>query len=159
MSTCVAKSLFLVPCKGSLLSITGTFGRVLECWDRKHRTYVAIKIVRNVKKYRDAAMIEASVVSAHMYTAACSRHRVQPTQLDPVVHGIQTQNTKHTALSNHTALLEGDHLTLLLLLLQLEVLNTLERNDPNSRWHCVHLQEWFDYRSHVCMVRALATLL
>lgn len=38
------------------------------------------------------------------------------------------------------------------LLLQLEVLNTLERNDPSSRWHCVHLQEWFDYRSHVCMV-------
>ena len=37
----------------------GTFGRVLECWDRKHRAYVAIKIVRNVKKYRDAAMIEA----------------------------------------------------------------------------------------------------
>ncbi|KAL3135779.1 hypothetical protein ABBQ32_007343 [Trebouxia sp. C0010 RCD-2024] len=70
----------------------GTFGRVLECWDRKHRTYVAIKIVRNVKKYRDAAMIE------------------------------------------------------------LEVLNTLEKNDPQNRWHCVHLQEWFDYRGHVCMV-------
>ncbi|DBB08056.1 hypothetical protein WJX82_008051 [Trebouxia sp. C0006] len=70
----------------------GTFGRVLECWDRKHRSYVAIKIVRNVKKYRDAAMIE------------------------------------------------------------LEVLNTLEKNDPQNRWHCVHLQEWFDYRGHVCMV-------
>jgi dual-specificity kinase len=37
---------------------TGTFGRVLECWDRKNKEYVAIKIVRNVKKYRDAAMIE-----------------------------------------------------------------------------------------------------
>ncbi len=41
----------------------GTFGRVLECWDRKHRLYVAIKIVRNVKKYRDAAMIEVSLPS------------------------------------------------------------------------------------------------
>jgi len=41
----------------------GTFGRVLECWDRKHRSYVAIKIVRNVKKYRDAAMIEVSLAS------------------------------------------------------------------------------------------------
>lgn len=41
------------------LTCAGTFGRVLECWDRKHRAYVAIKIVRNVKKYRDAAMIEA----------------------------------------------------------------------------------------------------
>ena len=46
-----------------VLTITsaGTFGRVLECWDRKHRTYVAIKIVRNVKKYRDAAMIEVDL--------------------------------------------------------------------------------------------------
>ncbi|MEW5320462.1 MAG: hypothetical protein WDW38_011533 [Sanguina aurantia] len=36
----------------------GTFGRVLECWDRKHKEYVAIKIVRNIDKYRHAAMIE-----------------------------------------------------------------------------------------------------
>ncbi|BDA46929.1 Serine/threonine-protein kinase AFC2 [Coccomyxa sp. Obi] len=69
----------------------GTFGRVLECWDRKNKEYVAIKIVRNVQKYRDAAMIE------------------------------------------------------------LEVLNTLEKNDAEGRWHCVNLLEWFDYRGHVCM--------
>lgn len=31
---------------------------MLECWDRKNKDYVAIKIVRNVQKYRDAAMIE-----------------------------------------------------------------------------------------------------
>lgn len=55
----------------------GTFGRVLECWDRKHRSYVAIKIVRNVKKYRDAAMIEVSLpflfdsLSAH-FAHICS---------------------------------------------------------------------------------------
>lgn len=36
----------------------GTFGRVVECWDRKYKSYCAIKVVRNVKKYRDAAMIE-----------------------------------------------------------------------------------------------------
>eukprot|EP00192_Tetraselmis_astigmatica_P004852 CAMPEP_0117660242 /NCGR_PEP_ID=MMETSP0804-20121206/6866_1 /TAXON_ID=1074897 /ORGANISM="Tetraselmis astigmatica, Strain CCMP880" /LENGTH=478 /DNA_ID=CAMNT_0005466963 /DNA_START=271 /DNA_END=1708 /DNA_ORIENTATION=- len=53
--------------------------------------YVAIKIVRNVPKYRDAAMIE------------------------------------------------------------LEVLNTLKRNDPDGHWHCVTLLEWFTYRGHVCM--------
>ncbi|KAK9828983.1 hypothetical protein WJX72_003219 [[Myrmecia] bisecta] len=70
----------------------GTFGRVLECWDRKNKDYVAIKIVRNVQKYRDAAMIE------------------------------------------------------------LEVLHTLEANDPGGSRHCVSLREWFDYRGHVCMV-------
>ena len=41
----------------------GTFGRVLECWDRKTRGYVAIKIVRAVQKYRDAAMIELEVLA------------------------------------------------------------------------------------------------
>jgi hypothetical protein len=35
--------------------------------------------------------------------------------------------------------------------LQLEVLNTLEKNDLAGRYHCVSLQEWFDYRGHVCM--------
>eukprot|EP00798_Chlamydomonas_sp_ICE-L_P023287 gene23287-30523_t len=41
----------------------GTFGRVLECWDRKHKDYVAIKIVRNIERYRHAAMIELEVLN------------------------------------------------------------------------------------------------
>lgn len=40
----------------------GTFGRVLECWDREKKEYVAIKVVRNVPKYRTAAMIEIDVL-------------------------------------------------------------------------------------------------
>ncbi|GAV78347.1 Pkinase domain-containing protein [Cephalotus follicularis] len=40
----------------------GTFGRVLECWDRQTREYVAIKIVRSIRKYRDAAMLEVDVL-------------------------------------------------------------------------------------------------
>ncbi|KAI4316166.1 hypothetical protein L6164_024172 [Bauhinia variegata] len=40
----------------------GTFGRVLECWDRQTRDYVAVKVVRSIKKYRDAAMIEVDVL-------------------------------------------------------------------------------------------------
>ncbi|KAK9273400.1 hypothetical protein L1049_018210 [Liquidambar formosana] len=40
----------------------GTFGRVLECWDRQTREYVAIKVVRSMRKYRDAAMIEVDVL-------------------------------------------------------------------------------------------------
>lgn len=41
----------------------GTFGRVVECWDRMRRDYVAVKVIRNVQKYRDAAMIELEVLS------------------------------------------------------------------------------------------------
>lgn len=103
-------------------------------------------------------MIEASVASAHTH-CILQQHHVQQVQVKPVLHAAQTQSTKHTALSKQTTLLKANNLTRVLMLLQLEVLNTLERNDPNSRWHCVHLQEWFDYRSHVCMVSALASLL
>ncbi|GJM94032.1 hypothetical protein PR202_ga10643 [Eleusine coracana subsp. coracana] len=41
----------------------GTFGRVLECWDRETCEYVAIKVVRSIRKYRDAAMIEIDVLN------------------------------------------------------------------------------------------------
>ncbi|XP_022864143.1 serine/threonine-protein kinase AFC3 isoform X1 [Olea europaea var. sylvestris] len=40
----------------------GTFGRVLECWDRQTRDYVAIKVIRSIQKYRDAAMVEIDVL-------------------------------------------------------------------------------------------------
>ncbi|OIW00297.1 hypothetical protein TanjilG_27548 [Lupinus angustifolius] len=40
----------------------GTFGQVLECWDRERKEMVAIKIVRGINKYRDAAMIEIEVL-------------------------------------------------------------------------------------------------
>ena len=41
-----------------LAGIVGTFGQVLECWDRQTREYVAIKVIRSIRKYRDSAMIE-----------------------------------------------------------------------------------------------------
>lgn len=40
----------------------GTFGRVVECWDRCDKRKVAIKIVRRVKKYTDSARIEADIL-------------------------------------------------------------------------------------------------
>ena len=40
----------------------GTFGRVLECWDRKHRQRVAVKVVRNVSRYREGAEVEIDVL-------------------------------------------------------------------------------------------------
>ncbi|OEL24759.1 Serine/threonine-protein kinase AFC2 [Dichanthelium oligosanthes] len=69
----------------------GTFGQVLECWDRESKEIVAIKIVRSVKKYSDAAMIE------------------------------------------------------------IDVLQKLARNDAAGK-HCVQIRNWFDYRSHICIV-------
>ena len=42
----------------------GTFGRVVECLDLNRRSSrrVAVKIVRNVKRYYESAMIEADIV-------------------------------------------------------------------------------------------------
>ncbi|XP_059316335.1 serine/threonine-protein kinase AFC2-like isoform X1 [Lycium ferocissimum] len=40
----------------------GTFGQVLECWDREQKEFVAIKIIRSIKKYREAAMVEVDVL-------------------------------------------------------------------------------------------------
>ncbi|XP_057948814.1 serine/threonine-protein kinase AFC2-like isoform X2 [Malania oleifera] len=40
----------------------GTFGQVVECWDRETKELVAIKIVRGIKKYREAAMVEIDVL-------------------------------------------------------------------------------------------------
>ncbi|KAI3865766.1 hypothetical protein MKX03_025512 [Papaver bracteatum] len=40
----------------------GTFGQVLECWDNEKREAVAIKVVRSIQKYREAAMIEIDVL-------------------------------------------------------------------------------------------------
>ena len=40
----------------------GTFGRVVECYDRKDRFHVAIKVVRDVRKYTESARIEADIL-------------------------------------------------------------------------------------------------
>ncbi|XVF35498.1 hypothetical protein REPUB_Repub18cG0150700 [Reevesia pubescens] len=48
--------------RSKIASVVGTFGRVLECWDRQTREYVAIKVVRSIRKYRDAAMVEVDIL-------------------------------------------------------------------------------------------------
>jgi dual-specificity kinase len=55
-------SLFLCYTYLSILRVTGTFGQVLECWDLENQEAVAIKIVRSLQKYREAAMIEIDVL-------------------------------------------------------------------------------------------------
>ncbi|KAF9190941.1 dual specificity protein kinase kns1 [Haplosporangium sp. Z 11] len=70
----------------------GTFGKVVECYDRETGRHCAIKIIRAVQKYRDASKIEA------------------------------------------------------------RVLTTLKRADPRNSFKCLHLNDCFDFRNHVCMV-------
>lgn len=41
----------------------GTFGKVFRCLDKKYNEIVAVKVVRNIKKYVDSALIEARVLN------------------------------------------------------------------------------------------------
>jgi dual-specificity kinase len=41
----------------------GTFGKVVEAFDKRKKQKVAIKIIRSVQKYRDASRIELRVLS------------------------------------------------------------------------------------------------
>lgn len=41
----------------------GTFGKVVECFDRVKRTFCAIKIIRAIPKYRDASKTEIKVLN------------------------------------------------------------------------------------------------
>jgi serine/threonine protein kinase len=40
----------------------GTYGKVVECYDKKRERYVAVKIIRNLEKYREAAKIEIRIL-------------------------------------------------------------------------------------------------
>lgn len=41
----------------------GTFGKVVEAYDKQHRSRCAIKVIRSIQKYRDASRIELRVLS------------------------------------------------------------------------------------------------
>lgn len=41
----------------------GTFGRVFECWDRVERSCVALKVIKSIEKYRQAALLEIDVLA------------------------------------------------------------------------------------------------
>ncbi|OAD67385.1 hypothetical protein PHYBLDRAFT_12149, partial [Phycomyces blakesleeanus NRRL 1555(-)] len=41
----------------------GTFGKVVECYDRVRQTFCAIKIIRAIQKYKDASKIEIRVLN------------------------------------------------------------------------------------------------
>ena len=41
----------------------GTFGKVVKCEDLQKNKILAIKIIKNVKKYRDAAKLEINVLT------------------------------------------------------------------------------------------------
>ncbi|CAI5456238.1 unnamed protein product [Caenorhabditis angaria] len=70
----------------------GTFGKVARVKNTKNNKVMALKIIKNVNKYRDAAKLE------------------------------------------------------------IKVLNKLKEQDPNDQNWVIHLESWFDYHGHVCLL-------
>ncbi|XP_059499071.1 dual specificity protein kinase CLK2 isoform X1 [Stegostoma tigrinum] len=70
----------------------GTFGKVVQCIDhRRGGSRVALKIIKNVEKYREAARLE------------------------------------------------------------INVLEKINEKDPDNKFQCVQMFDWFDYHGHICI--------
>jgi len=69
----------------------GTFGKVIKCMDMRSNKLVALKVIKNVKRYKEAAMLE------------------------------------------------------------INVLNKLNKFDPLGKHLCVTMLDWFDYHGHICI--------
>lgn len=39
--------------------------------------------------------------------------------------------------------------------IEIRVLETLKKNDPDNKYKCIHLTEYFDFRNHPCLVSEL----
>ena len=127
------------PCADKILRKMGegTFARVCECWDRKERERVAIKIIRNVPKYHDAAIIELDVLKVPRGTGRKARECVF------VAFGLLGL----FPLRDRRA-----HIRRVSPNFQLPCGQTLRRHDAEDTNGVVHLQSFFLYRDHICMV-------
>src|SRR5271169_5932503 len=98
-SRCISIALFfsLIADKITRLLGQGTFGKVVQCYDRQEERYCAVKIIRAVQKYRDASKIELRVLST------LSRN-------DP-------NNSKYTHLQSSTNLSENAFISKIVLII------------------------------------------
>lgn len=67
--------LFLFPDRITKLLGQGTFGKVVQAYDRESKQSVAVKVIRSVQKYRDAAKIELRALQTLRQNDAENRYR------------------------------------------------------------------------------------
>lgn len=63
--TIISIGMINADCQDSIIKLLGqgTFGKVVEAYDKQRRNRCAIKIIRSIQKYRDASRIELRVLS------------------------------------------------------------------------------------------------
>ena len=105
------------------LHCAGAFGQVLECWDRETKEMVAIKVVRSIKKYREAAMIEVDVLQ--------------------LLGKYDRNGSRWVYFSCH------GYFFCFLAVVKWNLGQLLSGFILCS---CVQIRNWFDYRNHICIV-------
>jgi serine/threonine protein kinase len=100
----------------------GTFGLVLLAWDRIENCFVAVKIVRAIKKYTESALTEIEILT--------KIQRSGLEELEESLEQISFSGEKPSKNSNTKKL--------------------NKRNIPKHC--CISLESWFSYKEHICMV-------
>jgi len=100
----------------------GTFGLVLLAWDRIENCFVAVKIVRAIKKYTESALTEIEILT--------KIQRSGLEELEESLEQISFSGEKSSKNSNTKKL--------------------NKRNIPKHC--CISLESWFSYKEHICMV-------
>jgi dual-specificity kinase len=101
----------------------GTFGLVLLAWDRVENCYVAVKIVRAIKKYTESAMTEIDILT-----------KIQRAGLEELEESLE-----QISFSGDNAGNQNDNDT-----------KKLKKHIPKHC--CITLESWFQYKEHICMV-------
>jgi dual-specificity kinase len=101
----------------------GTFGLVLLAWDRVENCYVAVKIVRAIKKYTESAMTEIDILT-----------KIQRAGLEELEESLEQISFSGDNAGNQ---LDNDT-------------KKLKKHIPKHC--CITLESWFQYKEHICMV-------
>jgi len=104
----------------------GTFGLVLLAWDRIENCFVAVKIVRAIKKYTESALTEIEILT-----------KIQRSGLEELEESLE-----QIYFSGEKSNKDNKNIK------KIKKLN--KQNIPKHC--CITLESWFQYKEHICMV-------
>lgn len=100
----------------------GTFGLVLLAWDRIENCFVAVKIVRAIKKYTESALTEIEILT-----------KIQRSGLEELEESLEQISFSGEKSSKNS------------------ITKKLNKHNIPKHC-CISLESWFSYKEHICMV-------
>lgn len=115
----------------------GTFGLVLLAWDRIENCFVAVKIVRAIKKYTESALTEIEILT-----------KIQRSGLEELEESLEQISFSGEKSSKNS------------MVRKLNKRNIPKQYVSSQTYHrcsykiscCISLESWFSYKEHICMV-------